>query len=251
MNTATYQFHRVQLGSLQCGIVRPRDEQCQLRSVAVFCHGFGAGGDDLVGLASEILQIAAVEDTMLVFPAAPLSLEEQGMPGGRAWWLLSIQRLISAMEDGNYEQVREDVPPGIDEAREMLVETIGAALDMAQLDESRLLLGGFSQGAMLSVDTALRGLSQPPAKLCLYSGCLICERQWKAEVSKLKSTQIFQSHGRLDPVLPLQTGLWLRDMIQQAQGDLDFVEFNGVHTIPMEAVEHTAHMLAMLSQQES
>lgn len=250
MNQTPYQASREVLGRLQCVVVRPSDASQEISALSVFCHGFGAGGDDLVGLAGELLQYAP-RDTgwMLVFPAAPLSLDEQGMPGGRAWWLLSIQRLISALEDGRYEQVREEEPPGIDEARELLVETIHQAMQLCQLDTSRLLLGGFSQGAMLTVDAALRGLEQPPAKLCLYSGALICERQWKPQVSKLKQTEILQSHGQADMILPLQTGLWLRDLMQEAGCSVDFVQFNGPHTIPAEAIERTGKMLAEFSRE--
>ena len=183
---------------------------------------------------------------VLIFPQAPISLADQGMPGGNAWWLLSIQRLLSALEDGRFEEVKEEVPSGIDDAREKLVEMIELSLQRYDLDERNLLLGGFSQGSMLSMDTVLRGLNTPPAKLVLYSSCLICERQWKPLASRLKDTEIFQSHGSLDPVLPLQTGKWLKDMLVEAGCSVAFHEFNGVHTIPTEALTATARMMADL-----
>ncbi|MCA9134883.1 MAG: hypothetical protein KDA45_17060 [Planctomycetales bacterium] len=248
MNQPQYQATRQRLGELDCVVVRPIDTDVKIQALAIFCHGFGAGGDDLVGLAGELLQQADCEaGRMLVFPAAPLSLEAQGMAGGRAWWLLSIQRLISALDEGRFEQVREEVPEGIEAAREKLCGTIQLALEQCQLDASRLLLGGFSQGAMLAVETALRGLPQPPRQLCLYSGALICERLWKPQTHKLQNTQILQSHGRLDPILPLQTGLWLRELLQGDDRQVDFVEFDGPHTIPYEAIERTAAMLAALA----
>lgn len=247
-----YQATRERLGPLDCVVIAPEATDGQSQKIAalgVFCHGFGAGGDDLVGLASELLQIAATEaGVMLVFPAAPISLEEQGMPGGRAWWMLSVQRLLSAMEEGRFEQIRDEVPAEIDSARESLTAVIEIALKRCGLTPQHLLLGGFSQGAMLSVETALRGLPEPPAQLCLYSGALICERLWKPLAAHLRHTQIFQSHGRLDPILPLQTGLWLRDMLQNAQCQVDFVEFNGPHTIPFAAIERTALMLSQLAE---
>ncbi len=248
----TYQAQRQRLGSLDCIVVAPQlsagESPPQYAALAVFCHGFGAGGDDLVGLAGELLQMLASDaPIMLVFPAAPLSLADQGMPGGRAWWMLSIQKMVSAMEEGRFEQIREEVPDEIDAARDSLTETIQIALQQSGLTAQRLLLGGFSQGAMLSVETALRGLPEPPAQLCLYSGALICERLWKPLASRLQHTEILQSHGRLDPVLPLQTGLWLRDMLQAAQCTVDFIEFNGPHTIPFPALERTAAMLGRLT----
>ncbi len=252
MKPLNYQATRERLGPLDCVVVAPaapHNSTTKIAALGVFCHGFGASGEDLVGLAGELLQIAATDaGIMLVFPAAPLSLEEQGMPEGRAWWLLSIQRLVSALEDGRYEQIREEVPQEIDTARESLAAVIEIALKRCGLTEKNLLLGGFSQGAMLAVDTALRGLPAPPAQLCLFSGALICELLWKPQASRLRDSQIFQSHGRLDPILPIQTGLWLRDMLQSSGCTVDFVEFDGPHTIPLTAVERTAHMLSQLAE---
>ena len=247
-----YQARRERLGSLDCVVVSPNfadapDASPQIAGLAVFCHGFGAGGDDLVGLAGELLQMVATDQPlMLVFPAAPLSLEPHGMPGGRAWWMLSVQRLISAMEEGRFEQIRAEVPEEIDAARESLTAVIDIALERCGLTAKQLLLGGFSQGAMLAVDTAIRGLSQPPAQLCLFSGALICEPLWKPQVSRLQGTEVFQSHGRFDQILPLQTGLWLRDFLRAAPTSVDFVQFDGPHTIPSEALERTAAMLSRL-----
>ena len=254
MKPLNYQARRERLGPLDCVVVSPHiadspDESPKIAGLAVFCHGFGAGGDDLVGLAGELLQMSATDKPlMLVFPAAPLSLEEQGMPGGRAWWMLSVQRLISAMEEGRFDQIRGEVPDEIDSARESLTAVIDAALERCGLTSQHLLLGGFSQGAMLAVDTALRGLREPPAQLCLYSGALICEPLWQPLIPRLKGTEIFQSHGRFDQILPLQAGLWLRDFLQTAPTPVDFVQFDGPHTIPMAALERTSAMLSRLPQ---
>ena len=244
MNELVYRAKRERLGKLDCVVVQP-DGADPIEKVAFFCHGFGAPGDDLVGIAQELLSESGAEVPMqLIFPAAPLSLDAQGMPGARAWWLLSIARLIAAMESGQFEQIREEVPEGIDEARASLTETIEIALKRANLTESKLLLGGFSQGAMLSMDVACRGLKEPPAALCLFSGALICERYWKLSATRLASCKIVQSHGRQDPILPFTAGAWLRDLLTNSQCKVDFVEFNGPHTIPMAAIKRTADLLA-------
>ena len=46
-------------------------------------------------------------------------------------------------------------------------------------DENPLVLGGFSQGAMLAMDTALRGSIAPPQLLIQFSGTVICRPQWQ------------------------------------------------------------------------
>ena len=249
MNELTYRGSRRRIGSLDCVVVAPEQSpggpEIPIRRVAVFCHGFGAGGDDLVGLAGELLYETTGEGgLLLVFPAAPLDLTDQGMPGGRAWWLLSVQRLMAAMEAGQYEQIRQEVPPGIDAARDQLCEAIDVVLAESGLSAQQLTLGGFSQGGMLAMDTALRGMAQPPGQLCLYSAALICEPLWKPRVDRLRQTQILQSHGQFDAILPLQTGRWLSELLLAAQCHVEFIEFPGPHTIPPAAIERTAHMLS-------
>ncbi len=241
MSELRYRVERKQIGELNCAIVTS-DEQPQ--ALGVFCHGFGASGDDLLGVASELLQLLRCEaPVQLVFPAALLSLADEGYGDGRAWWKLSIQRLIAALEAGQYELVRDENPPGIEQARQALVEVIDQSLASAGLNKGQLLLGGFSQGAMLSVETACCGLDAPPAAMALFSGCLIRERHWKAAASRLSATNILQSHGRLDPILPFRTGTWLRDMLTEAGCEVEFVDFQGPHTIPWEAIEGTAKLL--------
>lgn len=243
LEPSNYRARRERIGKLNCVTVRPEGNPT-IESVVVLCHGFGASGEDLVGIAESLLDGRTQEGAIeMIFPAAPLALDEYGMPGGRAWWLLSIARLMAALEEGRFEEVREEVPPGIDEARQALTETIELALARNSLDQQQLILGGFSQGAMLSMDVACRGLSEPPAGLCLFSGALICEKHWKANAARLQSTKILQSHGRQDPILPFQAGLWLRQLLEHAGCQVDFVDFQGPHTIPWQAIERLQQLI--------
>ena len=135
------------LGQLNCVIIEPA-EDTQISGIAFLCHGFGAPGEDLAGLASDLLQNRHSESPVrIVFPAAPIDLEESGIPGGRAWWHISIQQLLESMEEGRYELIREQVPDGIESARELLVESIQEGLESSGLGYEKLLVGGFSKGA--------------------------------------------------------------------------------------------------------
>lgn len=236
-----YRTHRQKIGQLDCAIVK---SSLPPQAIAVLAHGFGAPGDDLLGLADDLLQsLTAQVPVQLIFPAALLSLADEGYGDGRAWWKLSIQRLLSVIEQGQYELVKEESPPGIDEAREALTEVVELSLASAGLGHDKLLLGGFSQGAMLSMEVACLGLKAAPAAMALYSGCLIRERQWKKGVARLANTRIVQSHGSLDPILPVRTGKWLHDLLVDAGCQVDFKQFQGPHTIPWEAIESTAKLL--------
>lgn len=247
-----FSYHALQenVEGLDCVLVVARTSEGDIvppRAMAVFCHGYGASGQDLVGLAHEILPtIPSDVPVALVYPEAPIDLTDAGLPGGRAWWQLSIQSLLTAMEEGQFEQIRMQEPEEIDEARNKVVAAIENLMQRFGLNHSRLLLGGFSQGAMLSVDVATRGLSEPPAAMALYSGALICEKHWKQSAARLNSTRILQSHGAQDPILPLQTGKWLKEMLEEAGCSVEFIEFAGPHTIPPAAVEQTCVQLNKL-----
>lgn len=246
MTEVSYRAIHERIGQLDCITIR---SEAAPRAIAVLCHGFGAPGDDLVGLAPDLLEARqSPVPVELIFPAGLVSLADEGYPDGRAWWPLSIQRLLAMMEQGHYELIREESPPGIDTARDAVCEVIEISLARRGLTYQQLLLGGFSQGAMLSMECACCGLDEPPAALALYSGCLIREPYWRVGAARLAGTRILQSHGELDPILPLRTGRWLYDLLLAHHCPVDFLQFAGPHTIPWEAIEGTAELLDALAE---
>jgi phospholipase/carboxylesterase len=236
---------RKEIGELRCNLIVPVHRPAT--HLVTLCHGFGAPGDDLLGMVPWFLEemqdrFPDVAPIWLV-PAAPLSLEEDGMPGGRAWWRLSVQSLIDSFATGKYDVLKQHVPEGIDAARNKLTTAIELTQQEYNITPQRTIVAGFSQGAMISVDTALRGLSEPPGGLWLYSGLLICESIWRPLASRLHSTSIVQSHGTQDPILPIAGGKWLRDMLTEQGNRVDFVSFVGPHTIPPEAIDASLRSL--------
>ncbi len=105
-----------------------------------------------------------------------------------------------------------------------------------------MILGGFSQGAMLATDVALR-LEEAPAGLIIWSGTLISEPEWRKRAPARRGLGVFQSHGRQDPLLPFLRAVALRDLLIEAGLEVDFLAFDGEHTIPLEALERTADFL--------
>ncbi len=126
----------------------------------LLCHGFGAPGDDLVALAREV---DAGPGVRWFFPEAPLAPAALG--GGRAWWMIDIERRISLVARGRGEELRAETPPGLAEARAALEQTIAALEREHGVKREKLIIGGFSQGAMLTTEVALHA-EQPFAGLC-------------------------------------------------------------------------------------
>jgi len=192
----------------------------------VLMHGYGAPGEDLVPLAR---QIEVAREVRFAFPAAPIALD--AMPGARAWWNLDMIALQRAVAEHDYATLTERVPAGLVEARQQVTTLLeelerdhGAARD-------KLVLGGFSQGAMLATDVTLH-LEQPPAALVILSGSLIAKDVWLPLMKSRAGLPVVQSHGRTDPILSYELAEKLRDELTAAGLQLDFHAFNGGHGIP-------------------
>lgn len=234
----------VNLGGLNCRIVSHLPVGVPPKLVVVLCHGFGAPGTDLVPVSDELFAMRPEleESVEFFFPAAPLSLDQFGMFGGRAWWHIDMEELIGAAERGNFRILRERRPEGMTEARDSFLALIDQVRQQTGLPLSRFVLGGFSQGSMLAVEAALH-LSDAPGGLCLWSSTLVNETEWRQRAIRLRGVPILQSHGRQDSILPFEASLWLRDLLIEDGAIVDFIDFPGPHTIPLAGLERFADML--------
>ena len=197
------------LGELDCTIVDQLSTDQSPELVVVLCHGFGAPATDLVSLGDYLLSgyPEFQEKVRFVFPGAPLRLDAQGMPGGRAWWPLDMEKLQRAMQGNEIRDLRNDCPEQLSSRRSELISTIDAIQSQTGLGSDRIILGGFSQGAMLTTDVALH-LPSSPAGLCIWSGTLLCESVWRQLASQRAGLPFFNRTGGLIPFSPfkLQSG---------------------------------------------
>jgi phospholipase/carboxylesterase len=232
---------RTRLGGLDTLLLEPSDRSAIVANV-LLSHGFGAPGEDLVGLAAELTHAAPVlaPKVRWVFPVAPLSLAELGMPTGRAWWHLDMERLVMGRDWKTYS---EEVPEGLPKARRMYLALLDALQAQTKLPISRTVLGGFSQGAMLSTDVALR-LEEAPLGLVILSGALVSRAAWAERAPKRAGLPVFQSHGRQDPILPFEVAEQLRALLEEAKLDVRFESFHGPHTIVHPVLESLAAWLS-------
>jgi phospholipase/carboxylesterase len=95
---------------------------------------------------------------------------------------------------------------------------------------------------MLTTDLALR-LDESPAGLVILSGTLISRGAWAERIARRTSMPIFQSHGRLDPLLPFAVSEQLRRVFMDAGASVTHVPFHGEHTISLEVLERLASWL--------
>lgn len=233
------------LAGLDCAIVSPTSSQAKPQLCVVLCHGFGAPGTDLVALASDLASLCReqIDSIVYIFPQAPLDLEDYGIPGGRAWWMIDIERFQRAMgRPEELARLRTEIPAGMPESSELLRGLVTEVQRQFGIPTSRILLGGFSQGSMVATDVALR-LPDRPAGLCIFSGTLLAEAQWTSLAQKRGPLPILQSHGRFDPILPFAGAEALRDVLTEAGLEVEFLPFAGPHTIPYPALERLASLM--------
>lgn len=227
-----------QLGSLKCRTIDSLLEGSSPELLVILNHGFGASGDDLADFGPMLIDSSRSIQSCcrFIFPEAPIDLAPWGMEGGRAWWPINMAKLAEINQTRDYDQLMLLEPPGMREAEEMLYETVKAAMAMSNLDESRVILGGFSQGAMVSTNLVLTRKMRP-ALLALFSGTLLNRDQWTKLAASHSGCDVLQSHGRQDSVLPFAPAIELRDVLTLAGFDVEFLEFNGPHTIPMNVMQ--------------
>jgi phospholipase/carboxylesterase len=173
----------------------------------------------------------------MIFPEGPLAADPR-MPDARAWWPIDFEarlRLVQLGPEGE-AAMEEATPEGMPQARRALLALVEDARQRLGLELHRTVLGGFSQGAMVTIDASLR-LEEAPLGLAVLSGALVSAKDWRAQAPRRKGMAVFQSHGRQDPLLSYRGAEHLRGFLTDAGLNVQFETFTGGHTIPEAVLE--------------
>jgi phospholipase/carboxylesterase len=156
------------------------------QQLVIFLHGYGADGNDLIGLGREWGQM--LPNAAFVSPHAPEELPAAFGFGGRQWF---------AIERRNEQEWEE----GVRRAQPVLEAFILAEAERAKLPLCSVALVGFSQGTMMALQTGLR-LSEPLAAIVGYSGHLAGAARLQDEIKSKPPVILF--HGTDDEIIPVQ-----------------------------------------------
>jgi len=203
----------------------------------VLLHGYGADARDLAGLA-EVLDLPNFN---WIFPNAPLEVDLGFGMTGRAWFhidMLKLQKAADTKKMNDYFE-RADKDSFIvasDQVKKMALEL--------QEKCPQLSLGGFSQGSMMAVDVVLSDPSYFKS-LAILSGTYAAPIRWQ-EFSESNSTRIpvYQSHGELDPILPIGSAVELSKFLEKENYDTRFDRFSGGHEIPPNVIMEYRNFLS-------
>ena len=152
--------------------------------LVVLLHGYGADGNDLIGLAPVLGPL--MPDVVFLAPNAPYPCE--GNPTGYQW--LGISRLDPKL-----------TLAGVRSAAPLVDAFLDEKFAEYGLDESKTCLVGFSQGTMMALHVGLRR-ARPLAGIVGFSGMLAGPEILKDEIKS--RPPILLIHGDQDELIPAQ-----------------------------------------------
>lgn len=173
-------------------------------------HGRGADEHDL----HPLLDVLDPDGDLLgITPRAPLALP----PGGAHWYRLGG---IPTPEPASFHDSFAQA---------------ASFLDSLPVPLDRVVLGGFSQGAVMTLALGLgRGRRRRPAAILALSGFLPRVPGLELDLEELDGYSVTVAHGTLDPVIPVTYGREVAAELRAAGADVLWHEAPVAHAIPPE-----------------
>lgn len=190
-------------------------------SSIIWLHGLGADGHDFEPLVPEL----GSSSVRFVFPHAPyrpVSINSGYVM--RAWYDLGMD------------------PAGYTQNSDHLREAIEAVTKLVQREQDRgipshrILLAGFSQGGVVVLHAGL-GSIKPLAGMLVLSAPVV-DPEGLLSLGSVAGRQqpVFLAYGTEDSMVPLSTGLNLRDRLVQAGIPVDWHTYPMGHTVSREEI---------------
>jgi phospholipase/carboxylesterase len=180
---------------------------------------------DLLGLGPEL------DERLFVISArAPYTL----MPGSYQWY-----DLYAAMA-GTPTDERIEHSLGLVEG------LVDRAVKTYPIDPRRLYVGGFSMGGAMTL-AALLTFPEKIAGAIVLSGASPLNHDLIWRTDEAAGKPVFQAHGTLDDVLPIQIGRATRDFLAGTPALLTYREYPIAHTVdPAELADASAWIHGLL-----
>ncbi len=189
---------------------RVRPAAGEAEGALVLLHGRGTSEHDLFGL----LDVFDPERRLVgITPGGPLALP----PGGRHWYAI---RRIGFPPPETFLPTYERLTRWFD----ALPEAFGVSVE-------RTILGGFSQGAVMSYAVGLGRGRPAPAGILALSGFMPTVEGFELDLDDRAGYPVAVAHGTLDQVIGVEWGRDARDRLTAAGADVLYRESPVPHTI--------------------
>jgi phospholipase/carboxylesterase len=197
----------------------------------IWLHGLGANGNDFVPIIEELsLPPLGIR---FVFPHAPM--RPVTINGGfvmRAWYDIAYQDVV----------VKED-EQGLRQSQKMIEELI-AKEESRGVPMSRIVVAGFSQGGVISLQTGLRQPKRLAGVMSLSAYLPLTSTIGKERNAANNDVPIFLGHGIADNIVPLPLGIASRDRLLKLGYDVDWHQYPMPHSVCAEELGDISAWLA-------
>ena len=181
----------------------------------ILCHGYGGDGKDISALAINWQRF--LPDAIFLCPNAPEVCAIN--PQGYQWFDLTSEKEEIILEKSLI-------------AEEKLNTFLNQVSDNLQLESSNLMLVGFSQGCMISIQVGLKRKKQINC-LIGYSGKVINQKHLSDNINS--KPKIFLMHGENDTIVPPTHLLEAKEYLKKCGINVKTKMFkNCEHKIPVE-----------------
>lgn len=213
-------------------LFRPADPTVAEPWLLVLLHGVGSHERDLHGLA------AAVPAQFHVLSLrAPLQLG----PDAFGWFTFVVNPDGSRVIDTAQEA----------RSRPLVARTVRSAAGQLGIPAERVVVGGFSQGGIMSVSLLLTEPTLLTAAMVMHGRLLPEILPLAAPPAGLSGRRLWVSHGTEDQMIPVAAGRDISDRLQDMPIDITYTEFPGVHELRPAEVAAVMSWLADLSRVRS
>jgi phospholipase/carboxylesterase len=189
---------------------RVRPARGEPEGMLVLLHGRGTNEHDLFPLLDMLDPEARLVG---VTPRGPLSLP----PGGSHWYVV---REVGFPDAGTFFPAYEALAGWIDG----LPDALGAPA-------GRIVIGGFSQGAVMSYAVGLGAGRPSPVALIALSGFIPEVDGFDLDLESRAGLPVAIGHGTFDPVIPLDFGREARDRLERVGLDVVYRESPMAHSV--------------------
>lgn len=190
---------------------RERPAAAEAEELLVLHHGRGTDENDLIGLA-DVLD--PQQRLHVVSPRAPLRLE--GSPGYH-WYVVSR---VGYPEPETFAASRVELARFHDD--------LWAATGIGP---ERTVLGGFSQGTVMSFALGLSADRPAPAGILALSGFVPTVEGWEPAIEDRRRTKVFLAHGRADPIIEVGFARRARELLEAGGLDISYQESEAGHNV--------------------
>jgi phospholipase/carboxylesterase len=189
----------------------------------ILLHGVGSNEYDLMGLTPYL------DPRFLVLSArGPLTLG----PSAFGWYPVQFTPTGPIADESIAET-----------SRERLLRFIPEAVEAYDADPARVYLMGFSQGAIMSLFTALTRPNVVTGIVPMSGRLLNATLEKRASEDALRGLPVFAVHGIYDKVLPISEGRFIRDELSKLPVALTYKEYEMAHEVSSESLRDVAAFL--------